>query len=116
VSATSLRRAIHRRRRHAATVAIIVALGGLVAIHHVGPATHPGHHDVDLGVVAETCLGVLGAVGAAVIAVAVGLIALGRWRPPLILWPPALTAARRPPQPRARAGPALLAVLCVSRR
>jgi hypothetical protein len=111
-----LRRAIHRQRRHTATVAIIIAFGSLVAIHHVGPAMHSGHHEVDLGVVTQTCLGVLGAIGAAVVAVAVGLVALGRWRPPPILWPSTGTGARRPPQPRARAGPALLAVLCVSRR
>lgn len=74
------------------------------------------HHESGMSTAVEMCLAAFLAVGAAVVAVAVALIALGRWRPPLTPTPSALALWASPPLPRARAGPALLLLLCVSRR
>jgi hypothetical protein len=62
------------------------------------------------------CLGAFVAVGTAVAAIAIALVALRRWRPAERLVPTGLSSALPAPEPRARAGPALLSVLCVSRR
>lgn len=72
---------------------------------------HHGH-----AVVAEFCLGVLTAVGAAVAAVAIGSLRRLRWRVCQVLAPRAATAAPIAPTARARPGPSLLSLLCVSRR
>jgi hypothetical protein len=105
-----------RRRRHltvlTATGAIVLAL----AVHHSGTAVSDMHHDMGMSAAVEMCLGVIGLVGAAVAAVALGLIGLGRWRPALTLVPAAVVSWAGPPDPRSRAGPALLSLLCISRR
>ena len=91
----------------------MLALGGVVAMHHGAPAMPDGHHGMDMGTVVELCLGAFSAVGAAIVAIALGLISLGRWRPLLTMSPAGLLLAPHPPVPRARGGPAFL---CVFRR
>ena len=78
-------------------------------------ADHP-HHDAGMSAAVEMCLAAFTAVGAFVAVTAVGLIALGRWRPPLTLGWGGVWLAMRSRLPRARAGPGLLLLLCVSRR
>lgn len=73
-------------------------------------------HAHGMGEAVELCLGAFAAVGAAVAVVGLGLVALGRWRPPIVLWAEGLSRSAVVPEPRARAGPAFLSLLCVSRR
>ncbi|HEX6944551.1 MAG TPA: hypothetical protein VF196_00050 [Casimicrobiaceae bacterium] len=87
-----------------------------IAVHHAGPLMEHGDHGMGMSPAVELCLGVFTAVGAAVVAVALGVIALGRWCPAVSLAPRGLSRAVAMPVPRARAGPALLQLLCVSRR
>lgn len=91
-----------------------MALGTVIALHHSVLSMGDMHRGMDAGSVAEMCLGVFAAVGVAVLAVAFGIIALGRWRPVLAFAPPTL-AVGRAPAPRGRDGPALLRLLCVCR-
>jgi len=102
-------------RRHAAVLSLMLALAGAVSVHHAAPAMSDAHHGSDM-VVMAVCLGVFAAVSTAIVAVALGLIALGRWQPVSMLAPAGVSRSTRPPEPRARAGPALLVLLCVSRR
>ena len=105
-----------RRSRHLtmamATGAVVLAL----ALHHSGAATSDMHHDMGVNALVEMCLGVMGLVGAAVVAVGLGLISSGRWRPRLTLAPVAVVSWARSPVPRSRDGPLLLSLLCISRR
>ena len=110
-----IRGLLRRRRHHLALVTAIVALGAAIAAHHSMVPVGDGHHPIDVGAVAEMCLGVLAAVGAAVLAAALGSIEMGRWCPALVLAPLTLTSARIP-ESRGRDGPALLRLLCVCRR
>ncbi|MGH2898180.1 MAG: hypothetical protein ACRDMZ_05850 [Solirubrobacteraceae bacterium] len=115
MSSLAIRRVLLRRRRQLALAAAIMALGAVIALHHSTLAMGDMHHGMDAGGVAELCLGVFAAVGAAVVAIAIGIVALGRWRPVLTL-APATLAIVRAPAPRGRDGPALLHRLCVCRR
>ena len=105
----------HRRRNGLAALAVLVCAAA-IALHHTDLGAEQPHHDTGMSAAVEMCLAAFTAVGAAVAAVAVGLIALGRWRPPLVLQAAGLWFAVRSPVPRARAGPGLLLLLCVSRR
>lgn len=116
VSPIALRTKMRRWRHHAAALAILLALVGVVAVHHGAPAMSNAHHGSDMVALAEMCLGVFTAVGAAVVAFALGFLALGRWRPEMLHCTPGVLEHARAPQPRTRAGPALLVLLCVSRR
>lgn len=100
-------------RRAAVLPAVVLGLGLAVGVHHGVPMTEHGDHGMDMGTVMELCLGVFTAVGAAVVAVVIGMIGLGRWRPPVRLLPLSLPAIVRLPDIRARAGPVFL---CVHRR
>ena len=94
----------------------MLAIASAIAVHHSGVAMGGGmHHDADMSAV-ELCLGVFVAVGTAVALVAIGMFALGRWRHPTALSPVGLSRGGCPPGPQARAGPALLSLLCVLRR
>jgi hypothetical protein len=69
-----------------------------------------------MGAAVELCIGVFVAVGSALAAVGMGLIAADWWRPRRDLRPIGLSRAAACPEPAARAGPVLLSLLCVSRR
>lgn len=92
----------------------VLAVSGTIAMHHSFVSAGDMHHDAGIGAAVELCLGVIAA-GAAAVAVAVGVVGLGRWRPPET---PAdgLALAFSSPLPRVRAGPAFLSQLCVRRR
>lgn len=94
----------------------VLACSTAIAAHHSGTGLGETHHEMAMSSAVEMCLAAFTAVGAAVVAIVVGLIALGRRRPPPRLTPSALSLSDRPPLPRARAGPDLLLLLCVSRR
>lgn len=115
VSPIALRGLLRRRRHHLALVISTLALGAMIAVHHGPGAMADVHHAMSSGAVMEMCLGVFAAVGGAVVAVALGTLELGRWRPSFLLAPTILVAARAP-EPRGRDGPALLALLCICRR
>jgi len=70
-----------------------MALGTVIALHHSTLSMGDMHHGMDAGSVAELCLGVFAAVGAAVIATTLAIVALGRWRP--VHEDPARAARRR---------------------
>jgi hypothetical protein len=106
-----LRELMRRCRRHAAAVLVVLTLAGAIAVHHSSLAMGDKHHDMGMATVAELCLGVFTAVSAAAAAVALGLLVLRRWHPPIALVPVAAVPARRPPRARARAGPTFLCVL-----
>lgn len=111
-----LRRLFQRNRRRVATLAVLLVCSTAIAMHHSGMATGDAHQEMGMGAVVEMCLAAFTAVGAAVAAVGLGLIGLGRWRPATQLFPTAAWWGAQEPAPRARAGPALLLLLCVSRR
>jgi hypothetical protein len=116
VGPIAIRRSMRRLRRHAAGVLLTIALSGAIAAHHSGIAMSDMHHD-GMGTAIEMCIGAFTAIGAAVVAVAIGILALGRWPTPVDLFP---TAGRLPigaRAPEARAGPhPLFSQLCVWRR
>lgn len=110
-----IRRQLRRQRRRLTVIVTVLALSGVIAAHHSGLAMEM-HHDAGMSAVAQMCLGVFAAVGAALATAGVSLIALSRWRPTLSL--PAAGTLRLPDVPvaRARHGPAVVSVLCVCRR
>lgn len=116
MSAIAIRRTLVRRRGHLALLTAVFALAGAVAAHHGGVAvgdTPHGEHGADVSVAVETmCMAAFTVVGAAVAAIAIGLIALGRWRPSLMPAAEERMRVARPPVPRARAGPVFIR-LCV---
>jgi hypothetical protein len=103
-----------RYRPRVLVAALLVALS-IVAHHTAIGSFQDAHHRMDLGAVADLCLGVFTAVGATVAAVGVALVSRTRWRPMDTAGPLRLVAMPRTPAPRVRAGPELLLVLCVSR-
>jgi len=85
-----------------------------IALHHSETAFGATHDDHGMGGAIEMCLGVITAVGTAVVLFTLAVLTLGHWPQA-----PTLMAAgfhARPPVPRARAGPLLRCLLCVSRR
>jgi hypothetical protein len=116
VGPLAIRRATRRFRRHGAALFAVLAIGGAIAVHHGAPPMDAMHHDGALGAVMELCTGVFVAIGSVAASVALGLIAMGRWRPPVDLRPVGLSGAVAWHEPRARAGPVLLSFVCVCRR
>jgi len=111
-----VRRRIRNARRHAAGLLLVLTLGTAVAVHHSEVASGGTHHDMAM-TAAELCVGVFTAVGTAVAAISLGFLALGRWPTPALLAPTAwISVWGSGPCPSARAGPSLLAVVCVWRR
>ena len=111
----ALRRRVTRLSHRRAALVIALVVAGTIALHHGAIALsvemHHGH-----AVVAEFCLGVLTAVGAAVAAVSIGSLRRLRWPAAFPLAPRALIKVAAAPIARARPGPFLLNLLCVSRR
>jgi hypothetical protein len=111
VSALTIRRGLRRHRRDLALIAAIVTLAGLVAAHH-GALLEMDHHGA-IGAVVELCLGVFTAVGVVLATAGLALVVLKRERAVLTA---GAGAVLRVPVARARHGPAVVCVLCVSRR
>lgn len=109
-----IRGLLRRHRQRLALIGAIVALTAMVAAHHSAMSMGEMHDDMGAGAVVEMCLGVFAAVGAAVVAVALGIIELGRWRRAL-LFAPVSVAAAAVPAARGRDGPAVRRLLCVCR-
>lgn len=116
MSPMRIRRQLVSRRRQLTVVVALLLTSASIAAHHSGMATGDADHEMGMGAAIEMCLGAFTAVGTAVVAVALGLIALGRWRPPACVMPTGVSLIARPPLPRARAGPSLRLQLCVDRR
>lgn len=115
MSPLRIRRRLRRHRRHLAVIVAVITLAGLIAAHH-SVMLMESHHEAGTLAVVEMCLGVFTAVGAAIASVGVGSLALGRWRPSLTLRAPGSARGLGAPVARARHGPGLVSVLCVSRR
>lgn len=115
VSPLEIRRRLRRQRRHLALIAAVIALAGLLAVHHSG-ALMDIHQHAGIGAMIEMCLGVFTAVGACLLAATTGFLPLRRWRPNRALLRRAPASAPDAPVARARHGPAAVSVLCVSRR
>jgi hypothetical protein len=111
-----VRRALQRHRRHLVAFVAMFVCAAAIVVHHSGAAPGDAHGGMQMGAAVEMCLAAFTAVGAAVLAVVLGLISLGRWRPTRSLLPAAASWLAPSPMPRARAGPALILLLCVSRR
>lgn len=115
VGPIAVRQLIRRQRRHLAGLLVLVALAGAVAVHHSGMGMDDMDH-MTSGPAAAMCLGVAVVAGAAIALVAIGELALGRWRPAPVLNAALDARAAQPPGSRAREGPrARLPVLCVWR-
>jgi hypothetical protein len=115
VTAIAIRRQLRRQRRHLAVITAVLALAGLLAVHHSG-ALMDMHEHSGMGAVIQMCLGVFTAVGAALLAGAVAVVALGRRCPTRGLLRGGAIRPLDAPLTRARHGPAAVCVLCVSRR
>jgi hypothetical protein len=115
VSPLAIRRLTCRLRRHAAALLVVLALGGLVAVHHSAIAMDHMHHD-GMAAVIELCVGVVTALGAGVAAIAVRRRSPRGWpRPKQLATVGVLNVATRT-TPDPRAGPASLPLLCAWRR
>jgi hypothetical protein len=107
---------MHRVRRHAAGVLLAIALSGAIAAHHSGIAMGDMHHD-GMSAAIEMCVAAFTAVGAAVVAAAIGILALGRWLTTDELFPAGGLVPAGARAPEARAGPPPpFSQLCVWRR
>ena len=98
---------MRRLRHHAAGMLIILALAGAIAVHHAGVSLQDTHHD-GMTAAIELCLGMFTAVGATVAALALGVLALARWRTPLAVGPAGamrFAGPRRTPGPRGTSFP-----------
>lgn len=109
----TIRRAVQRRRRGlvCAFVTVVVVCG--LAVHHSELASGAMHHE-GMATVVEACLGAFTAVGAAVVAVAIGLLAF-RWPRTTACGAPSSIAPHRSRRAGIRAGPAHLRLLSVLR-
>jgi hypothetical protein len=101
MSAAAINRLLRRYRRRLVVVALVLSIGGAVAVHH------GGIDELHMGEAMVVCLAVLPVLAAGA---AVGRMTLGRRHtldpfrlPPLV--------AVLPPVPRARASPVVLVVL-----
>lgn len=117
VSPMAIRRGIRRFGRRSVGLFALLLVVGIVQLHHSDLSMGDMQHDGLMNPVAMTiCVGMLTAVGAAVVAVAFGLLSLGRW--PIVRRMRLYEAVcdRTPMWVRARAGPPPLLLFCVSRR
>lgn len=114
VSSLTIRRQMRRHQRRLALMGAVLVLVGLTAAHHGGSLMDMHHDRVSAAV--EMCLAAFTAVGAAVVALGCAALALQRRRPALTLLASGALTAPRVPVARARHGPAVVSILCVSRR
>jgi hypothetical protein len=116
VSVLAFRRAVLRSRRHSAALLVVLVVCGAVALHHSAIVMSDVNDGHGLSTAVELCVGVFAAVGAATALLAIGMLSRGRLRPSPDLGGIGLDRATGAAEPRSRAGPASLALLCVSRR
>jgi hypothetical protein len=102
-------------RRHRAGVVVALVVASAVAVHHGALAGDRMHDGMRAIAAVEMCLAVV-AVGTAVAAAGVALIAVIRLRPPLPVLPAGARIGASASRTWARAGPPLLTTLCVCRR
>ena len=114
VSLPGIRCWSRRFRRQVAGLLLVVAVAGMVAFHHSGTGVAHVEHD-GMTAVVELCVGAFTAVGTAIAAVTLGVLALGRWPTQLGRFPGGGLAVATSRAPGARAGPRLLSELCVWR-
>lgn len=112
----AIRRATRRHTRRKGGLCVVLAVTGVLVLHHSGDAMAGMHHDGMGPTAIEMCIGAFTAIGATVAAVALSVLALGRWRISPLGPIANVELGRRPPPARARAGPPPLALLCVLRR
>lgn len=115
---TAIRRWLQASRRRMTMVIVAVGLFGAIVAHHSGlqqDEMSGMHHDGSAAVM-QMCLGAFAAVGAAVIAVALGSFALERRRPLSLPCLDDVALHVRSLRYRAREGPPSLPLLCVWRR
>jgi len=105
-----IRRGLRRHRRDLALLAAIVTLSSLIAVHHSGGLLEMDHGGI--GAVAEMCLGVFTAAGVVLAAGAAVAVLKRKWA----MHAAGAGAVMRVPVARARHGPAVVCILCVSRR
>lgn len=115
MSALGVRRLLVRRRHRLTVIAAVVAIAAAVAYHHGAIAMSEMHDGHATSTTIALCLGIL-AVVSALAGVVACLPAPTRWRAPIAIAPTARGPFGRARFPRVRAGPALLCVLCISRR
>lgn len=115
MSPLAIRRVSRRVSARSAALLAVFALSGAIAMHHGFVSTAHMHHDAGMTAAVELCLGVIAA-SAAAIAIAIGVVGLGRYRPARELTAHGLVLAIQAPDVRTRAGPGLLSLLCVRRR
>lgn len=90
---------------------------GTVQLHHADVSMAGMPHDGTMSpIVMAICVGMLTAVGAAVLAIALGVVPLGRWPRSRRSRSLSTVCDPVPVWARARAGPPPLLLLCVSRR
>lgn len=107
-----LARAARRWRHNHAALLVMLALSGALVAHHAGPPLGSMHHDLSLGPLMELCMGIVSAVGTALVIATAAAGAL-RWPRPGVLVPLGVRLPSRVVLPQVRAGPT---VLCVQRR
>lgn len=117
MSPLAIRGRIRRHGRRSAGLVALVMILGAVQVHHADLSMGDMPHDGGVTPIVMTiCAGMLTAIGAAVAAVAIGLLVLGPWpaRRPTFLRD--VVCDPCPIWARARAGPPPLLLICVSRR
>jgi hypothetical protein len=115
VSALDIRRRMRRHRRDVAVIATVLAIAGLLAVHHSGLLMNIHQHD-RMGTVIQMCLAVFTTAGASLVAAATVLGTRRLWHLAIKLLPAGALPAPAVPVARARHGPAAVSLLCVSRR
>jgi hypothetical protein len=98
-----------------AVLVAVVMVAAAITAHHSGMLMDM-QHETGMSSIVEMCLGVFTAVGAVLLGVGVAVLALGRWRPGRMLGAPVMRRLAIVPLARARDGPFVVCVLCVSRR
>jgi hypothetical protein len=108
-------RLLRRVRRHRAGLLVALVVASAIAMHHGALAGDRMHDGTGAIAAVEICLAVV-AVGTAVAAAGVALIAGIRLRPPVLVLPAGARIGASASRTWARAGPPLLTTLCVCRR
>lgn len=117
VGPIAVHRLMRRTRRHLAGLLAVLALATVVTVHHSDmpmDGMSGMQHDSGSAVTMTVCVGAFVALGAAVAAVTVGNLRLGRWRALSVLAPEQLLWSDGP-RASTRAGPPGLPLLSIWR-